>query len=625
MTNYFFIGGVPQSGINVIRAIIGSHPHVSIIQFDLPLWRDNYVKHKPYWQFIDNKSLAKKLLSEIYDRNIDCYMHKPDPQVIVDKIDWNSLNTIESYPLLAGTVFRAFFEEYQLKRGLTPFFGLTTPDNEFFADDIFHAFPGARFIHVYNSDILSNVAKMKRQFSWISEHNNPDLDLIDYTLACYNSIDRLIENFQRYHSKYIGLNYSTFVKNQEGYIRIVCSFLGFQFDTSMLEMKGHYDWDESKPIFPMSHGTVIFNTADETITNLCAKEVDLVKDVSSLCEKQRKKVEQNFSIARMESQQLTDMGNILYSPENLEIVVLCYKTAIQADPNFESAYLGLGDICIHKNDTVQALKYYVNSYRITNSNRIAVAMASNILVQLNKACDAIRMCDSYLLEFPDDTEIIGVREQIRNMSNSRYSGNVNIKKTFIDAGAHHGEIFSSFNCFDKNFNVLLDHAHGNKPFFIMDNFKNAQFILIEPNENCIPVLKSAVHDIENVTIINKALWVDSESHSFYISIDRWGDEGSTLLLDKKEKLDSENSCAIKCIDAVRLVEKYKDDYLVIKMDIEGAEYDVLSYLIKNDCLKYVNELYVEWHDRAFPKCQEMSAAIKKHLLIQSDTFYGEWR
>ena len=38
-----------------------------------------------------------------------------------------------------------------------------------------------------------------------------------------------------------------------------------------------------------------------------------------------------------------------------------------------------------------------------------------------------------------------------------------------------------------------------------------------------------------------------------------------------------------------------EDYLILKLDIEGAEYDVLERLTDANLLGWLNELYVEYH------------------------------
>ena len=39
----------------------------------------------------------------------------------------------------------------------------------------------------------------------------------------------------------------------------------------------------------------------------------------------------------------------------------------------------------------------------------------------------------------------------------------------------------------------------------------------------------------------------------------------------------------------------KEDYIILKLDIEGAEYSVLQNLLDTDKLAYINEIYIEWH------------------------------
>ena len=42
-----------------------------------------------------------------------------------------------------------------------------------------------------------------------------------------------------------------------------------------------------------------------------------------------------------------------------------------------------------------------------------------------------------------------------------------------------------------------------------------------------------------------------------------------------------------------------DDYVIIKMDIEGSEFAVLDKLIQDNSIDFVNDLYVEFHERNF--------------------------
>jgi len=39
----------------------------------------------------------------------------------------------------------------------------------------------------------------------------------------------------------------------------------------------------------------------------------------------------------------------------------------------------------------------------------------------------------------------------------------------------------------------------------------------------------------------------------------------------------------------------KDDHIILKLDVEGAEYSILQNMIDTQVLSYVNAIYIEWH------------------------------
>lgn len=69
-----------------------------------------------------------------------------------------------------------------------------------------------------------------------------------------------------------------------------------------------------------------------------------------------------------------------------------------------------------------------------------------------------------------------------------------------------------------------------------------------------------------------------------------------------------------------------DDYVLIKMDIEGSEFDVLSSLIETNAYKLINEIYCEWHHRFFDNQREyhkLSENIKRTFLENNILLY-DW-
>ena len=62
-------------------------------------------------------------------------------------------------------------------------------------------------------------------------------------------------------------------------------------------------------------------------------------------------------------------------------------------------------------------------------------------------------------------------------------------------------------------------------------------------------------------------------------------------------MDYTRAARVKCLDFSRwLLQNFNcTDHIVVKMDIEGAEYAVLEKMVVDGSIDYVNELFVEFH------------------------------
>jgi len=55
---------------------------------------------------------------------------------------------------------------------------------------------------------------------------------------------------------------------------------------------------------------------------------------------------------------------------------------------------------------------------------------------------------------------------------------------------------------------------------------------------------------------------------------------------------------VDCFDFSKWLKQFKeDDYIIVKMDIEGSEYEVLSKMLEDGTDKLIDKLLVEWHDK----------------------------
>ena len=78
------------------------------------------------------------------------------------------------------------------------------------------------------------------------------------------------------------------------------------------------------------------------------------------------------------------------------------------------------------------------------------------------------------------------------------------------------------------------------------------------------------------------------------------------------KLDKKNPLKVPSIDFSKWIKKTfkKSDYIVVKMNVEGAEYEVFEKMLADNTLEYINEIYVQWH------WSKMGYNYKKHKEIK---------
>jgi FkbM family methyltransferase len=131
-----------------------------------------------------------------------------------------------------------------------------------------------------------------------------------------------------------------------------------------------------------------------------------------------------------------------------------------------------------------------------------------------------------------------------------------------------------------------------------------EFFAFEPQPELVSCAEEVRRGHPEVPIhfSNKAVWVLDGTMDFYLATE-WGPNhrgGSTLLaghVKNAAKVDYSRPIAVGCIDFSRWIRRNfsRRDHLVVKMDIEGAEYPVLEKMIADGTIDYINELIVEFH------------------------------
>ena len=131
----------------------------------------------------------------------------------------------------------------------------------------------------------------------------------------------------------------------------------------------------------------------------------------------------------------------------------------------------------------------------------------------------------------------------------------------------------------------------------------------EPSPIAYRELVKAVLVIPLPISCNKvAVGIEDKVIDFYIEDKpeetiRFVGDGATIIEPDKWMPSVENpertykKIQVSCIDFPKWLQENftKEDRIVLKMDVEGSEYDILQRMIELDLFTMIDELYIEWH------------------------------
>ena len=179
-----------------------------------------------------------------------------------------------------------------------------------------------------------------------------------------------------------------------------------------------------------------------------------------------------------------------------------------------------------------------------------------------------------------------------------------MRKIFIDCGAHCGEsILMAKQRFGENIQVVSFEAMPYLAKQLIDIYK----------------------DDENVMVMNAAVWTDTNVMKFYVSCDIT--DGSSLLGGKINNLDENVYVNVPCFDLSSWILSTftEDDYIILKLDIEGAEYQVLNKMIDDGSIKLIRELWGEWHDDKINDMETLTLSKKVYAYLKDNNIkFNTW-
>jgi FkbM family methyltransferase len=181
-----------------------------------------------------------------------------------------------------------------------------------------------------------------------------------------------------------------------------------------------------------------------------------------------------------------------------------------------------------------------------------------------------------------------------------------VRNVFVDLGAHVGSASESFG---------MSHPEY-------------ELIAIEPNIELIPSIHTMSKRLRRpLAVIWAAAWTRDGTINLFKSEH---DVASTVVPGKQEytaigwsQIDYSAPHVVPSLDLSTWLFRNlrRSDHVVIKMDIEGAEYDVLEKLLVDGSISLVSELMCEWHADRFPEIprsrhdqirEQVSRRVKLH-------------
>jgi hypothetical protein len=293
--NSIFIGGTMRSGTSLSRAIIGSHSKIAIYPRDLPLWP--YFFNKYGSTPIKSLNVWKKIVRDVLTHKKAGY--------ISETLEERLINSYQPEKSNVPGLIQTFLEDYAEKIE-KPIWGHKTPNNEVFVDEIFEAFPNAKFIHVIRDPRAVEASRNKRS-SFLGDEPF-------YHLQVWKQSFELAQrNLEKYPKKYMNIKYEDLLINTEQVVKSICKFLEVEFEEKMLEFQGLEDWGSAN---------TSFEKVDAGAINLAA----IVRFKTTLSKK-RICMYENYLHSEMK-----ELGYELMYPKLNSFLVNWYKAQFVLDP-----------------------------------------------------------------------------------------------------------------------------------------------------------------------------------------------------------------------------------------------------------------------------------------------------
>lgn len=192
-----------------------------------------------------------------------------------------------------------------------------------------------------------------------------------------------------------------------------------------------------------------------------------------------------------------------------------------------------------------------------------------------------------------------------------------MRRVFIDCGSNLGQGLNQFASM-----YSMDSS------WIVETY--------EPNKDLIETLKTNISALPmNVKVYDKAV-LDFDGEILFSKMleDSQGSSVECLMyvaecadVSSPAYRKHDSISTVPCIDISTILSSYsEEDFLVVKLDVEGSEFRIVRRMLADGSIKKINDLYIEWHTRYIENENEQteSQLLQEIQAVSPKTSLHRW-
>ena len=149
----------------------------------------------------------------------------------------------------------------------------------------------------------------------------------------------------------------------------------------------------------------------------------------------------------------------------------------------------------------------------------------------------------------------------------------------------------------------------------------ADVIAFEPDPYAFDLLSTKLGDAKNVTLVQAAASVQAGQMTLHRTANFENDPArhttSSSLLSDKRNVAGGQGVEVDVIDIIAYLTELDRDVKLIKIDIEGAEVEVMERLLSSPLALRIGYIFVETHERAIPRLADRTDTLRARTADQT--------